>query len=113
MPPKRTLTQEEKNAKAQKQRERRQNESPAVREKRLAQLREYTKHNREKRRRLNPTEPGGSAAQADFVQPVQEEEPNEDEADQQQDMDGLGAPLEETMETHQQQDRDGRSFRGG
>jgi hypothetical protein len=47
------------------------------------------------------------------VQPVQEEEPNEDEADQQQDMDGLGAPLEETMETHQQQDRDGRSFRGG
>jgi hypothetical protein len=108
MPPKRTLTQEEKNAKAQKQRDQRQNESPAVREKRLAQQREYDrdKYNREKRRRLNPVEPDGRAAQADFVPPVQEGEPNEDEADQQQDMDGLGAPLEEPMETDQQQDMD-------
>ncbi|EFX84570.1 LOW QUALITY PROTEIN: hypothetical protein DAPPUDRAFT_239010 [Daphnia pulex] len=64
-------------------------------------------YNREKRRRLNPVEPDGRAAQADFVPPVQEGEPNEDEADQQQDMDGLGAPLEETMETDQQQDMDG------
>jgi len=104
MPPKRTLTQEEKNAKAQKQRERRQNESPAVKEKRLAQHREYVKYNREKRRRLNPMEPDEIAAQADIVQPVQEGEPNEDEADQQQDMDGLGAPLEETMETNQRQE---------
>jgi hypothetical protein len=73
----------------------------------LAQQREYDRHQREKRRRLNPAEPDGRAAQADFVPPVQEGEPNEDEADQQQNMDGIGAPLEETMETDQQQDMDG------
>ncbi len=106
MPSKRTLTQEEKKAKAEKQRERRHNESPDVREKRLEQQRQYEKHKREKKRRLNPTEPGGSAAQAELVPAVQEGEPNDDEADQQQEMDGLGAPLGENMETNQRQDID-------
>lgn len=81
--------------KAEKQRERRHNESPDVREK----LRQYAKHNREKKKRLNPTEPDGRAGQAVLMTPVQKGEPNDDEADQQQEMDGLGAHLEETMET--------------
>ncbi len=36
--------------------------------------------------------------------PVQEIEPNDDEADQQQEMDGFGVPLGETMEIDQRQE---------
>jgi len=73
--------------KSEKQRERRHNESPVVREKRLEQLRQYPKHNREKNR-LNSTEPDGRAGQAVLMTPVQKGEPSDDEADQQQEMDG-------------------------
>ena len=79
MPPRKKPTPEENAAKAAKQRERRQNETPDVREKRLAQKREY---NLAKRRRPMPTEPDGGAEQSDgraaqsgLVQRVKERSP--------------------------------------
>ena len=78
MPPRKKPTPEERAANAAKQRERRKNETPDVREKRLAQ---QNKYKRRKRRRLNPTETEGGAAQSDgraaqagLVQRVQDEQ---------------------------------------
>jgi hypothetical protein len=111
MPPRRILTPEEKAEKVAKQRERRQNESPDVRKRRLAQQKEYQleKYNREKRCRLNTTEPEGGAAQsdgraeqADLAPRVQERaafsQPNDGGADQRQELDGIGVPLEAATE---------------
>ena len=103
MPPKRTLTKEEKNAKAEKQRERRRNETPDVREKRLAEQREYQ---REKRRRMNQMVNDGRAAQAILDPPVQESlaQRNEDAAERRQEIDGLRTIEEESMEADQRQE---------
>jgi hypothetical protein len=77
----------------------------------LAQQKEYQleKYNREKRCRLNTTEPEGGAAQsdgraeqADLAPRVQERaafsQPNDGGADQRQELDGIGVPLEAATE---------------
>ena len=106
MPPRKKPTPEENAAKAAKQRERRQNETPDVREKRLAQQREY---NLAKRRRLKPTEPDGGAAQSDgraaqggLVQRVPERaafpQTNDGGAEQRQELNEIGVPLDEATD---------------
>ena len=106
MPPRKKPTPEENAAKAAKQRERRQNETPDVREKRLAQQREY---NLAKRRRLNPTEPEGGASQSDgraaqagLMQRVPERaafpQTNDGGAEQRQELNEIGVPLDEATD---------------
>jgi hypothetical protein len=102
MPPRKKPTPEENAAKAAKPRERRQNETPDVREKRLAQQREY---NLAKRRRPMPTEPDGGAEQSDgraaqsgLVQRVKERSPFPQTTEVLNDNDAAIVPVETETE---------------